>query len=190
MLLHGGYANEYFYHYPLTKKKRCFVGFRPCMLSYASLKDIDKHWIIIQLLEDNKSEHFLLVLNNYWDSNLGIADKDVQTEAIRQKEEKLALLGKFQHNQNEFQADNFLTRKEEFEELKCEISCSYNNMKLLVKRASIYYQTLGDLKFERKFLMLAMAFQTLLHEDERIFQGVDGGNATHDRASRERGGRM
>ncbi|RZC62378.1 hypothetical protein C5167_024133 [Papaver somniferum] len=40
-----------------------------------------------------------------------MVDKDVKSELIRQKEEKIVLLGTIHHSQNEFQDDNLKERK-------------------------------------------------------------------------------
>ncbi|KAI3842608.1 hypothetical protein MKX03_027272 [Papaver bracteatum] len=142
-LLVEPYAAEFIFYYALEKKDRMLRRFST-MLSDASLPEEHKKWICDQEDEDNAGELLSYALENIknWDRIVNELEKDVQSEIGEEKKRKGEFLEMIHLEGNEFQADNFVKKKEEFEELNDKISSTEKLLDTLYERSTTYYETL------------------------------------------------
>ncbi|KAI3913190.1 hypothetical protein MKW98_007206 [Papaver atlanticum] len=137
------------------------------MLSDAALQDEHKKWIRKQKKKDN-ADKLLSYASEYikfWEGIVNKLDEDLQSGINQQKKRKGEFLELIHHEENEFQADNFVERKGEFEELNSKISSTGKHLDVLSERSTTYYETFR--KVGISILDLQKEFFKLLPPEEK-----------------------
>ncbi|KAI3968286.1 hypothetical protein MKW92_032345 [Papaver armeniacum] len=166
-LMVESYANELIFYYGLEKKAMMLRSFSS-MLSDAALQDEHKKWIRKQKKKDATDDllSYASVNIEYWDGTVNRLNEDLQSEIRQQKKTKGEFLETIHHEENEFQADNFVERKGEFEELNSKISSTEKHLDdVLFKRSKTCYETLEKVG-DRSTLDLEKEFFKLLPPEE------------------------